>query len=167
MKNLQFKVAIAALISLAATLSCHAQLTPSRIFTLMEESTSGKHMDTLPQTGPAIVDINSILHIKIDLAALEDEMFRFQGISGSDARLEKLKMFNTLLQNQNMILKLINEKFSGSATPTIEDYKELASQSEFIMGGLEDNLDDELWDELTSPAMEQQFRTSTARTSFL
>lgn len=159
MRTLQLYAVITVLFLLAVAIPSHAQLTPSGIFTLMEESTSGKYMDTLPKTGPAIVDINSILHININLAALEDEMFRFQGISGSDARLEKLKTFNTLLQNQNLILKLINEKFSGSATPTMADYKELATQSEFIMGGLEDNLDDELWDELTSPAMEQQFRT--------
>ena len=91
MKQNPLYAAIALLLLLAVAIPCRAQLTPSGIFTLMEESTSGKYMDTLPQTGPAIVDINSILHIKIDLAALEDEMFRFQGISGSDIRLQKLK----------------------------------------------------------------------------
>ncbi|MFM9949477.1 MAG: hypothetical protein ACKV1O_16185 [Saprospiraceae bacterium] len=159
MKQNPLYAAIAVLLLFASAIPCRAQVTPFGIFTLMEESTSGKYMDTLPQTGPAIVDINSILHIKIDLAALEDEMFRFQGISGSDIRLQKLKEFNTLLQNQNEILKLINEKFSGSTTPTLADYKELATQSDFILDGLETNLDDDLWDELTSPDMEQQFRS--------
>lgn len=159
MRPLHFFAAIATLFLLAIAVPCRAQLTPSSMITLLEESTSGKYMDTLPRTGPAIVDINSILHINIDLAALEDEMFRFQGISGSDARLQKLKEFNTLLQNQNEILKLINEKFSGSATPTLADYKELAAQSDFILNGLEERLDDDLFEELTSPEMEAQFST--------
>ncbi len=158
MKNIKLIAAFVTLLVLAARIPCQAQFTPSsKMIVLMEESTSGKYFDTLPASGPAIVDINSILHIKIDPVALEDEMFRFQGVSGADSRLKKLKQFNELLRNQNEILKLISEKFSDDVTPTLEDYKELASQSDFILDGIENRLDDKLYTELTSPAMEKQF----------
>ncbi|NUN99009.1 MAG: hypothetical protein HUU01_00180 [Saprospiraceae bacterium] len=161
MRSMPFYTAVVALFFFLAAAPCRAQLTPSSIFTLIEESTSGKYMDTLPSTGPAIVDINSMVHIKIDLAALEDEMFRFQGISGSDSRLQKLKEFNTLLRNQNKIIGLINEKFSGNGTPTMQDYKELATQSDEFLEELENTLDDELYEELSnSPIVANQLATS-------
>jgi len=161
MRPIQLYAAMATLFLLLAAVPGRAQLSPSGIFTLMEESTSGKYMDTLPQTGPAIVDINSTLHIKIDLAALEDEMFRFQGISGSDGRLQKLKEFNTLLRNQNTIISLINEKFSGSGTPTMQDYKKLAAETDGLLGELEKKLDIGLYEELSnSPEVVDQFLNS-------
>ena len=125
--------------------------------TLVEESTTGKHVDTIPASGPAIVDINSIIHLKIDIPALENEMFRFQGIAGSDERLKQLNGLNELLRNQNGILQLINDKFSGSSQPVLEDYKKLAEQSDYLLDGLERNLSDALYNELTSDEMELKF----------
>lgn len=133
-----------------------AQDTPPVII-LKEESTTGRYMDTIPATGPAIVDVNSIIHLRLDLAALEDEMFRYQGVTGSDARLKELNALNTVLRNQNEILELINRKFRGSKQPVLKDYQELAEQSNYLLTGLQENLSDEIYEELTSPEMEDQF----------
>jgi hypothetical protein len=114
------------------------------IIKLKEESTTGKYMDTIPATGPAIVDINSIIHIKIDIASLENEMFRFQGIAGSDERLNTLNEINKTLRNQNEILKLINNKFSGSEQASVEDYKELIRMENELLTELSPDVYDEL-----------------------
>lgn len=128
-------------------------------FILKEESTTGKYLDTIPSTGPAIVDINSIIHIKIDIQAIENELFRFQGVAGSDERLQQLNDLNTMLRNENIILELINKKFSGSSQPVLQDYQELATQSEFLMSGLEANLSEALYNELTSNEIDKKFKS--------
>lgn len=123
------------------------------LITLKEESTTGKYNDTIPAIGPAIVDINSIIHIKIDTRALEEELFRFQGIAGSDARLKELNELNTVLRNQNEILELINRKFTGSKQPILQDYQDLANLSTDLLS----NLSESIVEELSTPEMEEMF----------
>ena len=71
-----------------------ASLSAQSIISLSEESTSGKYQGDLPETGPAIVDINSIIRIQVDVATLEEEMFRFQGSKSTDSRLKRLRKLN-------------------------------------------------------------------------
>ncbi len=156
MKLLKFYAAFFLLYVGMGTSLALAQDTPP-IIILKEESTTGKYMDTIPAMGPAIVDVNSIIHLRLDLAALEEEMFRYQGVKGSDARLKELNALNKVLRNQNEILELINRKFRGSKQPVLKDYQDLAEQSNYLLTGLQENLSDEIYEELTSPEMEDQF----------
>ncbi len=125
---------------------------------LTEESTSGKYQGNLPESGPAIVDINSIIKIKVDVARLEEEMFRFQGIKATDSRLGRLRKLNELTSLKNKIIRFINTQFANSNTQPFAVYQELAALSTELLEEIE--LDDEMFNELTSPEVEQAFNQS-------
>lgn len=74
--------------------------------TLIEERASGK-LDTMFADEPAIVDINSIIRLKIELTEVEEALFGFQGISSSDTRLKSLRTLNDILRYENQILDLL------------------------------------------------------------
>ncbi len=141
---------------LAAGVQIFAQ-NAAPIVTLKEESTTGKYFDSIPAAGPAIIDINSTIHINIDVQALENEMFRFQGIAGSDERLKMLNTFNTLLKSENEILEIVNRKFSGSSKPVLADFQELATESNLFLKNIQKHLDKALLDELESDDTAQKF----------
>lgn len=123
------------------------------IITLKEESTVGKYMNEIPPAGPAIVDINSIIHINIDIASLENEMFRFQGIAGSDERLQQLNELNLMLRGQNEILELIKREFSDNKKPALEAYNELAQKEiDFL-----EKLSAPVYNELNTEEMQDKY----------
>jgi hypothetical protein len=133
-------------------------LVAQSMITLTEESTSGKYQGNLPESGPAIVDINSIIKIKVDVAQLEEEMFKFQGIKATDSRLGRLRKLNQLTSLKNRIIRFINTQFANSSIQPLAVYQELAALSTELLEAIE--LDDEMFDELTSPEVEQAFSQS-------
>lgn len=126
--------------------------------TLVEESTTGKYFDTIPANKAAIVDINSRIRIQINAAALEDEMFRFQGIAAQDDRLTRLKKLNTLLRHQNAILEMLNTTFSepDKTKIALQDYQQFAILLDDLMEEIEN--DDELIELVDNPEMDAKFR---------
>lgn len=129
----------------------------AQLLTLIEESTTGKHKDTIPYEGAAIVDINSRILIKVDVPTLEDQMFRFQGISARDERLEKLRRLNELMRSQNTILNLLNDKFlsDDANEPTLTDYQDLAILVDDVLLAIEE--DEAILDIIDSEATELRF----------
>ncbi len=133
-----------------------AAISAQSIISLSEESTSGKYQGALPAESPAIVDINSIIRIKVDVAALEEEMFKFQGIKATDSRLARLRKLNEWVSLQNNIINYINTNFEDESTPSpLKVYQTLAGLSQELLDQIE--LDDKLYDELTSIESEKAF----------
>ncbi|MEM9850259.1 MAG: hypothetical protein AAF847_20370, partial [Bacteroidota bacterium] len=134
-----------------------AQLPEDRLITLIEESTTSKYKDTIPYDGSAIVDINSRILVKVNIAELEDQMFRFQGIAAQDNRLVQLRKLNRLMRNQNEILNLLNDKFMGDArfSATLTDYQALANLVDDTFAEIED--DDDIIEIVDSEATELRF----------
>lgn len=79
--------------------------------TIIEERQSGKP-DTIESSEPAIVDINSVIRLSINLAEVEKELFQFQGVSSSDSRLEMLRELNELLAFEDEIMDLLASDLS-------------------------------------------------------
>jgi len=134
-----------------------AQSTDSRLITLVEESTTGKYKDTIPYNGAAIVDINSRILVKVNIAELEDQMFRYQGIAAKDERLMKLKKLNNLMRNQNEILSLLNDKFSAdnNLSATLTDYQQLATFVDDLLEEIE--ADDDLYNIIDNPETDRRY----------
>ena len=65
---------------------------------LNEERLSGKTIP-IPATGPAIIDINSIIRIQVDRSEVERKMFSLQGVASSDERLDQLQQPERSTQN--------------------------------------------------------------------
>ncbi|MEM9884284.1 MAG: hypothetical protein AAF849_00205 [Bacteroidota bacterium] len=133
------------------------QSSEQHLITLVEESTTGKFKDTIPYEGAAIVDINSRILVKVNIAELEDQMFRFQGIAAQDNRLAKLRKLNELMRNQNDILSLLNDKFMGanSANAKLSDYQAFARLVDATFEEIEN--DDEIIEIVDSEATERRF----------
>lgn len=128
----------------------------AQFLTLVEESTTGKHIDTIPTDKTAIVDINSRIRIRINAALLEDEMFRFQGVAVQDSRLVRLKKLNQLLRHQNAILEMLNTTFSDRDKTKIalRDYQKFATLLDDLMEEIEN--DDELIELIDNPEMDMK-----------
>ena len=107
-------------------LSLWAQNASQPILTLIEESTTSRYKDTISPDAPGIVDINSVIRIKLDRGQIEEEMFRLQGISSSDERLVKLQDLNRLMRFETEILRQLNENFRASAQPSLAVYQKWA-----------------------------------------
>lgn len=133
------------------------QVSTAQLLTLVEESTTGKYKDTIPYEGVAIVDINSRILVKVNVPELEDQMFRFQGISARDERLEQLRRLNELMRSQNDILNLLNDKFlnTDANKPTLADYQDLAILVDDVLAEIEE--DDAIIDIIDSEATELRF----------
>ncbi|NJK84087.1 MAG: hypothetical protein HC912_10095 [Saprospiraceae bacterium] len=146
------------LLSLFFCWSCCTSLLAQPLITLSEESTSGKYQGNLPERGPAIVDINSIIRIQVNVAQLEEEMFKFQGIKATDSRLGRLRKLNELTALKNKIIRFINTKFANSNQQPLAVYQELAALSTELLEAIE--LDEAMFEELTSVALEEAFSQS-------
>ncbi|MEL6943881.1 MAG: hypothetical protein AAFO82_14565, partial [Bacteroidota bacterium] len=134
-----------------------AQSTSNTLITLVEESTTGKYKDTIPYNGSAIVDINSRILVKVNIAELEDRMFRFQGIASKDERLMKLRKLNNLMRNQNEILSLLNDKFNGDQelSAKLGDYQKLATLVDDLLDEIE--ADDDLYNIIDNPETDRRY----------
>ncbi|MEM6696919.1 MAG: hypothetical protein AAF599_00885 [Bacteroidota bacterium] len=134
-----------------------AQSINSTLITLVEESTTGKYKDTIPYDGAAIVDINSRILVKVNIAELEDQMFRFQGIAAKDERLKKLRKLNNLMRNQNEILSLLNDKFSADnkLSAKLTDYQQLATLVDDLLDEIE--ADDDLYNIIDNPETDRRY----------
>ncbi|MEM8527845.1 MAG: hypothetical protein AAGG68_24600 [Bacteroidota bacterium] len=134
-----------------------AQSTNSNILTLIEESTTSKYRDTIHQEDAGIVDINSRILIKVNIAEVEDQMFRYQGIGAKDERLIKLRKLNELMRSQNEIVGLLNEKFNERAkkNATLSDYQQLATLLDDLYEEIES--DDVIGEIINSPETDRRF----------
>lgn len=135
----------------------HTIAAQSPFLTLIEESTTGKYFDTIPSQGLAIADINSRIRIMLNIPALENEMFRFQGVSSQDSRLLRLRRLNTLLRHQNAILGMLNTTFQepDKTKVAMKDYKAFAGLLNDLL--MEIQSDPELGPLLNSNAMMSKF----------
>ena len=121
-------------------------VTGQNYIVLEEERLSGKTF-SIPHSGPAIVDINSIIRIKVERSEVERKMFSMQGISPSDERLDQLQRLNDLLKTENQIMSLLDGR-----QLTSEDRMAL---NEFKIALYEDILTDEdLAEEIESEPVE-------------
>ncbi|MEM1325540.1 MAG: hypothetical protein AAGI23_06275 [Bacteroidota bacterium] len=136
---------------------CFVQLAQAQLITLVEESTSSKYKDTIPEAGVAIVDINSRIIVKVDIAELEDQMFQYQGVAARDERLTKLRELNRLMRSQNQILNLLNDRFMDGrdAGANLTDYQNLAILVDDVFAEIEEN--EAILDIIDSEATELRF----------
>lgn len=122
---------------------------------LIEERASGK-LDSIPSHGPAIIDINSILRLRINIVEVEEELFGFQGISASDKRLSELKTLNQVLRYQNQILDLLESDLSDK-----QNFYDLAELEDKVNTLIDENLS--LAEEVDSESFDDLFREFKAK----
>lgn len=116
---------------------------------LGEERASGKS-ESMPSTGPAIVDINSIIRLTINIDEVEEALFGFQGISASDKRLKTLKTLNKVLYFENQILELLDSDLTDE-----ENFYGLTSLEDSVYTLIDDDI--ELAAELDSEAADDMY----------
>lgn len=146
-----------------------AQNADNQIITLTEESTTSKYKQEIPAEGVAIVDINSRILVKVNIAEVENAMFRFQGIASTDNRLKKLKELNTLMRGQNEILNLLNAKFRNGreAGATLADYKKLARLVDNVLAEIEETASEEVAAIIYGEEADQLFLNSNVNSRLL
>ena len=121
---------------------------------LVEESTSSRYKDTIPEDAPGIVDINSVIRIKLNRSLIEQEMFRMQGISSDDARLTKLQDLNRLMRFETEVLRQLNENFRTTNNPSLAVYQEWARLIQRLVTEI-GQTDKSLLDEINADVQEQ------------
>ena len=122
---------------------------------LNEERLSGKSI-AIPAEGPAIIDINSIIKIKVDRTSVERRMFNIQGIASSDERLAQLQRLNDLLKTENQIMLLLDgRQLTGDDRMALNKFKialyEDILTDESLAAELESDRVEELADNFEGP----------------
>lgn len=92
----------------------------------LREVTAANKTHSLPDSGAGIVDMNSTIRIDLNQAEIQDQIFRFEGLSEGDSRLSELKKLNEILRAETEILELINS-ITGQDSNQFEAYKRLAT----------------------------------------
>lgn len=121
-----------------------------KFINLTEERASGKR-ESIPSTGPAIVDINSIIRLAVKIDEVEEALFGFQGISASDDRLKTIKTLNKVLAYENQILDLLESDLSNT-----ENFYDLATLEDRVNTIIDDE-DPALARELDSEAADDLY----------
>ncbi len=117
---------------------------------LYEETSSGEVRPILDTIG-GIVDANSTIRIVVKQADVQDEIFRFEGISERESRLGELRKLNTILAVETEILDLINQ-LSAESNSGMEIYRRLAELEGDVFAEIEKS--DALYNELAEKGME-------------
>lgn len=118
---------------------------------LLYEETSSGEVRPIADTIGGIVDANSTIRIVVKQADVQDEIFRFEGISDRDSRLGELRKLNTILAVETEILDLINQ-LSAESNSGMETYRRLAELEGDVFAEIEK--DDALYNELAEKGME-------------
>ena len=120
---------------------------------LSEERNSGKQ-ESISASGPAIVDINSTIKVKIRTADVEEAMLLYQGIPSSASGLKTLRTLNEVLLSEKDIMDLLNEDIVTG------NKGKLAGLKSDLYEHIEQN-DSVLYEELNSPRVDELSREFT------
>ncbi|MEM7373042.1 MAG: hypothetical protein AAF587_30750 [Bacteroidota bacterium] len=115
---------------------------------LFEESTTGKYKGQVQSSG--IVDLNSMIRIRLDRTEIEEKLFEMAGISRSSDRLGKLKQMNRLLAYETDIVRMLRELRSGKPI-SLDTYGLWAELENDLFAALEE-IDKPLSDEINQRA---------------
>lgn len=94
------------------------------IITLIEESNATKFSDTLPTSGPAIVDINSTILLRLNVSEIQRLMLEAQGVDNISMNRAGTTTLQKLLSHKVAILDALKKVYKEN--PPLEALKELA-----------------------------------------
>ncbi|MEM7659316.1 MAG: hypothetical protein AAF399_24565, partial [Bacteroidota bacterium] len=124
MKYLSLLLVSYGLLSLSSSLFAQSS---ASVVTLWEESTTGSYRDTIPAGG--IVDINSIIRIRVNRTEIEEQLFEMAGIPDSSERLQQLRQLNELLSHEATIVQMLND-IRSNPTASLQAYANWAAFEE-------------------------------------